>query len=126
MTKNKFNAKRIYIDGEAFDSKKEYRRYCELKLLEKAGEISNLERQVEYELIPAQFEMVYDERKGGYKKGKCLERKCCYIADFRYSENGKTVVEDVKGYKNSGAAWSLYSIKRKLMLQLYGIRIVEV
>lgn len=126
MGKNKFNAKRIYIGGETFDSKKEYNRYCELRLLERAGEISNLERQVEYELIPAQFEMVWDKRKGEYRKGKCLERKCCYIADFRYSENGKTVVEDVKGYRNSGAAWSLYSIKRKLMLQLYGIRVVEV
>ena len=126
MGKNKFNARKIYIDGETFDSKKEYNRYCELKLLERAGEISSLERQVEYELIPAQFEMIWDKRKGEYRKGRCLERKCCYIADFRYSENGKTVVEDVKGYRNSGAAWSLYSIKRKLMLQLYGIRVVEV
>lgn len=126
MGRNKFNAKKIFIGGEAFDSKKEYSRYCELKLLEKAGEISNLERQVEYELIPAQFEMVWDKRKGEYKKGRCLERKCCYVADFRYNEKGNVVVEDVKGYKNSGAAWSLYCIKRKLMLQLYGIRVVEI
>lgn len=126
MGKNKFNAKKIFIGGEAFDSKKEYSRYCELKLLEKAGEISNLERQVEYELIPAQFEMIWDKRKGEYKKGRCLERKCCYVADFRYTEKGSVVVEDVKGYKNSGAAWSLYCIKRKLMLQLYGIRVVEI
>lgn len=126
MGKNKFNAKKIFIGGEAFDSKKEYSRYCELKLLEKAGEISNLERQVEYELIPAQFEMIWDKRKGEYKKGRCLERKCCYVADFRYTEKGSVVVEDVKGYKNSGAAWSLYCIKRKLMLQLYGIKVVEI
>lgn len=126
MGKNKFNAKRIYIDGETFDSRKEYNRYCELKLLEKAGEISNLERQVEYELIPAQYERAWDKRKSEYKKGKCLERKCCYIADFRYKENGKVVVEDVKGYRSSGAAWQLYCVKRKLMLQLYGIRVVEV
>ena len=126
MGKNKFNAKRIYIDGETFDSRKEYNRYCELKLLEKAGEISNLERQVEYELIPAQYERVWDKCKNEYKKGKCLERKCCYIADFRYKVNGNVVVEDVKGYRSSGAAWQLYCVKRKLMLQLYGIRVVEV
>lgn len=122
---NKFGAKKILVSGEAFDSKKEYRRYCELKLLEKAGEISELERQVEYEIIPAQYEMIWDKRKGEYKKGKCLERKSCYVADFRYKVNGETVVEDVKGYKNHGSVWALYVIKRKLMLQLYGIRIRE-
>lgn len=117
---NKYNAKKVAIDGEVFDSKKEARRYQELMLLQKAGKISHLERQVKYVLIPA-----YKEKVG--KKTKTIERECSYIADFKYfdRETHEIVVEDVKGYRK-GTAYNVFSIKRKLMLERFGIRIREV
>lgn len=108
---NKYHAGKTETDGMIFDSRKEATRYCELKLLEKAGEISSLLRQVKYTVIPAQRDT----------DGKIIERECTYIADFVYIENGETVVEDVKGMRTKE-----YIIKRKLMLWRYGIRIREV
>lgn len=105
---NKYNAKKIKIDGMSFDSQKEYQRWCELRLLERAGVITNLQRQVSFVVIPKQ----------------ATEEACKYIADFVYEENGETIVEDVKGYKK-GPAYNLFVIKRKLMLEKYGIRIKE-
>ena len=110
----KYNNRQINYDGMVFDSVKEYCRWDELKLLERAGKISGLQRQVKFELIPAQ-------RIGG----KVVEHACRYVADFVYTENGKIVVEDVKGYKK-GAAYTIFTIKRKLMLQVHGIRIKEI
>ncbi len=107
---NKYKNQKIAVGGEVFDSVKEYTRYRELVLLQRAGYISELKRQVEYELIPSQ-------REGG----KVVERACTYVADFVYEENGKTVVEDTKGFRTKD-----YIIKRKLMLYVHGIRIKEV
>lgn len=123
--KRKYGNKKITIGGQVFDSKKEYRRYCELTLLERAGEITNLQRQVHYLLIPEQrapSTEVYKKgsRAGQPKPGPVLERKVVYIADFVYQENGETVVEDTKGIKTKE-----YIIKRKLLLYRYGIRIKE-
>jgi hypothetical protein len=102
----KYNNTKIRVDGRLFDSKAEAARWQELQLLERAGEIKELERQVEYELIPKQ-------------KG---ERAVKYIADFRYIDHeGKTVVEDTKGVKTP-----VYILKRKLMLRVHSIRIREV
>ena len=102
----KYNNTKIRVDGRLFDSKAEAARWQELQLLERAGEITELERQVEYELIPKQ-------------KG---ERAVKYIADFRYIDHeGKTVVEDTKGVKTP-----VYILKRKLMLRVHGIRVREV
>lgn len=106
----KYHAKKTELDGITFDSRKEAQRYAELRLLERSGAIHNLRRQVRYELIPAQ-------KKGG----KTIERACHYIADFVYEEDGKTVVEDVKGYRTKE-----YVLKRKLMLQVHGIEVREV
>lgn len=108
---SKYNSKKTIVDGQKFDSKKEARRYQELLLLEKAGEIKNLSRQVKFVLIPSQRD----------ENGKVVERECSYKADFTYEEGIKTVVEDVKGYRTKE-----YIIKRKLMLWQYGIRIREV
>lgn len=105
-------------------SKKEARRKWELQMMERAGKISDLQFQVPFELIPAQYAPDTIGKKGGRKKGKCLERSCVYVADFVYTENGQKVVEDVKGYKGGGA-YAIYTIKRKLMLYKYGIRIKE-
>lgn len=82
----KYNNKKITVDGQIFDSKKEANRYKELRLLEKAGEIYDLRRQVKFKLIPTQRDEV---------TGEVVERECSYKADFVYEEAGETVVEDV-------------------------------
>lgn len=121
MSKNKYHSRKITRDGETFDSAKEYRRWCELKLLERAGEITDLRRQVKYVLIPAQYETVGYTPKGKLTK-KCVERDCSYIADFAYVDDcGVEYVEDTKGFKTKD-----YIIKRKLMLWVHGIRINEI
>lgn len=106
----KYKSRKVTVNGNVFDSKKEYKRWCELVLLQKAGQVTNLKRQVKYELIPSQR-----------IDGKVAERACTYVADFVYEQNGKTVVEDTKGFKTKD-----YIIKRKLMLWVHGIRIAEV
>ncbi len=112
---SKYGSKKTEVDGIVFDSKKEANRYSELKLLERAGEIKNLEMQKEYILIPTQYYM-------DGKKKKVAERECKYKADFVYTDkDGVTVVEDTKGFRTKD-----YLLKRKLMLYVHGIRIMEV
>lgn len=124
---NKYGSEKVEVDGIVFDSKKEAKRYQELLLLEKAGAIQNLQRQVKFVLIPAQREPDIVGKMGGRKPGKIIERECSYIADFVYQEDGKTVVEDTKGYRNpSTAGYAYFVLKRKLMLHVHGIRIKEV
>ena len=96
-------------------------RYIELSALEKAGQITNLQRQVKFVLIPAQREPDSIGKRGGKIKGKLMERECAYIADFVYTENGAQVVEDTKGMRTKD-----YIIKRKLMLFIHNIRVKEV
>ena len=109
----------MLLDGRMveFASKREQSRYGELALMQKAGDISDLQFQVKYELIPPQV------RDDGTK-----ERGISYIADFVYKDqNGKTVVEDSKGYRNpSSATYAKFVMKRKLMLWVHGITIKEV
>lgn len=107
----KYNNIIITLNGIKYDSKKEARRHQELLLLQRAGKITELQRQVKYVLIPSQR-----------IDGKVVERECSYIADFVYqdAESGQTVVEDTKGFKTKD-----YIIKRKLMLHKYGVKIVE-
>ena len=125
--KNKYNAKKVEYDGLLFDSQKEVLRYKELCLLCSEGVISNLQRQVKYILIPTQREPAVLGPRGGLKQGKLLENECSYIADFVYTvnETGEMVVEDVKGYQK-GEAYKVFTIKRKLMLFVYGIQIKEI
>ena len=126
MRQRKYGNRKTTIGGKEFDSLKEAQRYQELLLLERAGRISGLQTQVKYVLIPTQraasFE-VYKSgpNKGRRKTGKLLEHECSYIADFCYIQNGETVVEDAKGYRTE-----VYRIKKKLMLERYGIQIKEV
>lgn len=114
QSRNKYHNTKWEMDGEKYDSQKEARRGAELKLLERAGEISGLRRQVKYELIPAQ-----------YIDGKCVERKCEYLADFVYKDNktGEEVVEDVK---SPATRTQVYKVKKKLMLYMHGIQIKEI
>ena len=109
-----------FVDGNqvTFDSEHEARRWDELVLLQKAGKIKHLRRQVKYKLIPAQRDL----------QGHVIEKACDYIADFVYYEipadplrHPVQIVEDAKGFRTDA-----YVIKRKLMLQKYGIRIREV
>nr|DAH20738.1 MAG TPA: Endonuclease [Caudoviricetes sp.] len=126
LNSRKYRNKKVEVDGILFDSKKEANRYIELKLLKKAGEITDLKRQVRYELIPRQREQSTEmykagPHKGEYKPGKVVEQSCYYVADFVYKEGENIVVEDTKGMRTKD-----YVIKRKLMLHKYGIRIKEV
>ena len=117
---SKYHSKKIQADGQTFDSRKEYGRWCALRLMERAGEITDLRRQVKYVLIPAQYGPATVGPRGGVKRGALLERECAYIADFVYQKDGQTVVEDAKGVRTPE-----YVLKRKLMLERYGIRILE-
>ena len=122
----KYGNKKTQTDGIFFDSKKEARRYAELKKMLKVGAISNLELQKPFELIPAQYEPVARYGKNGkrLKDGKkCIEKSCVYKADFVYIDNetGQQVVEDTKGMRTTD-----YIIKRKLMLYVHGIKIKEI
>lgn len=109
----KYGNRKVIHDGIEFDSMKEAHRYCELKLMQRAGVISDLQLQVSFEVIPAQ--------KVEFPDGVVKERAVNYIADFVYKQNGQTVVEDTKGMRTKE-----YIIKRKLMLYVHGIRVVEV
>ena len=119
---NKYRNRKVYVDGIPFDSAKEGRRWRDLCLMEKAGIIENLRRQVSYTLIPPQD--IRDRRTGKHLR---TERAVKYIADFCYTDNrdGQTIVEDVKGY-HGGQAYAIFKIKKKLMLYLFGIEVMEV
>ena len=99
---SKYNAKKITIDGYLFDSLMESRRYENLKLMVVSGDIESLEIHPVFPLV------VNDKRIGKY------------IADFQYTENGKQIIEDVKGFKTS-----LYRLKKRLVEALYGVEILE-
>lgn len=107
--KTKYHNHKVTIDGITFDSKKEAVRWKELVLMQKAGQISDLQRQVKIELIPSQR-----------NAAGALERAVNYIADFVYNKDGQTVYEDTKGFRTAD-----YIIKRKLCLFLKGITITE-
>lgn len=128
--RNKCRNIKIEIDGIKFDSKKEARRYCELKALQDAGQITDLQLQREFELIPAQYETFerYGKKGQRLQDGKrCIEKSCTYTADFSYMKDGQLVVEDVKGYRDpASASYARFVIKRKLLLWSKGIKITEI
>ena len=99
-TKTKYGNHPVVVNGIRFDSEKEYRRFCELQIMQKAGVISDLQRQVAFELQPA-----------FYHKGKKIQA-IRYIADFTYTDNesGEYVIEDVKGVRTRE-----YLLKKKMM-----------
>lgn len=116
MVFRKYHNRKVRVDGIKFDSVREAKRWQELKLMERAGEIRDLQRQVEYELLPTQK---LRDWKTGKKK---TERAIKYIADFVYRDAaGDLVVEDTKGMKTRD-----YIMKRKMMLWFYCIQIHEV
>ena len=120
------NRKTMTSDGIWHASAHEAARWCELNLLLRAGKIKDLQRQVEFELIPAQYETYERYSKSGkrLKDGcKLVERNCCYVADFVYVDTatGNKVVEDTKGVRTKD-----YIIKRKLMYLVHKIKISEI
>lgn len=106
--RSKYHAKKTTVDGVTFDSRREADRYLVLKSMEEDGTIENLRRQVRYELIPA-----FDVNGRHY-------RPVFYVADFTYVEDGKEVVEDVKG-----VVTDVYRLKSKLFARRYGKVIKE-
>lgn len=100
------NQKVVNTDGK-FDSKFEYYRWCELKILEKAGLIKDLKKQVKFVLI--------DKSKHG--------REISYIADFTYLQGDKLIVEDTK---STATKTRLYCLKKRLLAERYGITITEI
>lgn len=99
---NKYRNKKVIVDEKEFDSKREGNRYKELKLLERAGEIKNLELQPRFLL------------QDSFKKNGRTFRKIEYVADFKYIENGKTIVEDVKGLQTD-----VFKLKHKIFEKVY-------
>ena len=122
---NKYGNHKVSFDGETFDSKHEASRWLELKMLEDARRIYDLQRQVKFTLVPAQYEPDTVGPRGGKIKGKLIEKEVAYYADFCYydKDTGCYVVEDAK---SPATRTPEYIIKRKLMLFLKGIKIVEV
>jgi hypothetical protein len=120
---SKYHSQKVSIAQEIFDSKKEARRWLELKNMEANGLISGLQRQKKFVLIPAQYEPDTKGPRGGRIKGKLLEREVAYYADFVYFDEHEKdfVIEDTKGVRTAE-----YIIKRKLMLWLNGYQIREV
>ena len=99
---NKYKNKKVQVDMCVFDSIAESKRYKELKLLEKAGKIKEVELQPRFLL------------QEGFKKNGKTYRKIEYVADFQYEENGKLVVEDVKGIQTD-----VFKLKHKLFEHEY-------
>ena len=127
--RNKFNSRKVQTPDGEFDSAKEAKRWGELMLMQSAGEIRTLKRQVPFTLIPEQREADTIGKRGGIHKGRVIERECKYIADFLYEEKQpdgtwKFVVEDCKGYRK-GTAYRVFALKRKLMLYRHKIRVRE-
>ena len=106
---SKYGNRKTVVDGQVFDSRKEASRYTELRLMERAGEIRNLQRQIPFELIPTQ-----------YIRGR-KHKPIRYIADFTYlTKDGRQIVEDAKGCRTP-----IYIIKMRMMLWMYGIEVYE-
>lgn len=101
--RSKYHAKKTTVDGITFDSKREADRYLVLKSMEEDGAIEDLRRQVRYELVPA-----FDVDSRHY-------RPVYYVADFVYREDGREVVEDVKGMRTD-----TYKLKAKIFARRYG------
>lgn len=106
---SKYGNRKTTVYGIQFDSKREAQRFLVLRDMEKRGEISDLQLQVPYEIIPA------------VKIGGKRQRAIKYIADFVYTKDGETVVEDSKGYRTRE-----YGLKRRLMKVVHNIEIAEV
>ena len=122
VARNKYHAKKVEFYGITFDSKKEGLYYLKLKDMERRGEITGLRLQVPYELLPAIYrdEVVHLKTKDKVVK-RLVQRAVTYVSDFVYVQDGKEVVIDAKGMRLPD-----YILKKKMMLALKGIEVIEV
>ena len=104
----KYKNTKIEFEGILFHSKGELKRYKELCLLEKSGEISELERQKKY---------ILQEK---YTKNSRKIREISYIADFVYKDKKGVVIEDFKGFRTE-----MYKLKKKIFEFKYPYEITE-
>lgn len=106
---NKYRNKKIIFGDMVFDSKHEFKRWRELLFLQKANIITDLQRQVPFVIIPKS------------EHGRAIK----YVADFVYTEvgTGKRVVEDAK---SDATKTPVYTIKKRLMAEVHGVKIEEV
>lgn len=111
--RSKFRNEKCEWRGIKFDSHKERDRFIILYFQERDGQITDLNRQVRFQLLPTQKD----------ENGKKIENPCFYVADFTYRKDGKLVVEDVK---SKATKTQVYRLKKKLMLWFHGIRVEEV
>lgn len=121
--KSKYHNKPVTVDGVRFDGKMEYQRYCFLKMMEQAGEISNLRYHVNYDLIPKGAESIIRMPDGREVIIETYDRKRFYEADFVYiNKSGEEIVEDFKGFETES-----FKFKRKLFNAIYNkdIKIVK-
>lgn len=123
--KNKYHNEKVTFQGMSFDSKKEMQRYLFLLDAERRGEISELHRQVKFELIPAVTEDYVVHLKTKDKvKTRTVQLAVTYTCDFTYVKDGIMVIEDVKA--SQAILTKEYSLKKKMMLALLGLKIKEV
>lgn len=107
---NKYRNIKARYNGMTFDSQKEMKRFIELELLQKAGEISDLKCQVKYELVPKTR----------------IGQPVSYIADFVYLDKaGNKIIEDVKGFRG-GQAYSVFVMKKKMLYYFHGLEVKEI
>lgn len=118
MRHSKYHSHKVTTEEGTFDSKKEYQRWLELKDMEQKGLISNLQRQVTYNLLPKQILLTPRIKRGRKQK---IELPVTYTADFVYTQAGEEIVEDTKGMYTDA-----YILKRKMMKFLLDIEIKEV
>ena len=103
--RSKYGNIKTKLDGHAFASKAEARRFAELKLLERAGLISSLTLQPKFPIVVNGTKVT------------------TYIADFQYTEKGRVVIEDVK---STSTITPVYRLKKKLLKASLGLTVIEV
>jgi hypothetical protein len=125
--RSKYGNKRVEYDGVTFDSKKERDRYIVLKDAERQGIISDLQRQVRYELhAPEHEEYEVQLKTKTIVKTRTIQRGIYYTCDFQYMKDGVLVVEDVKSSPRQTALDKAYQIRKKLFFSKTRIHIKEV
>lgn len=125
MKTNKYRNKKVSFNGEEFDSKRELQRFLVLKDAENKGVIQNLQKQVEFELIPKIEEdvVIHLKRKDKIQR-KTIQKPIIYRADFVYEKDGIMIVEDVK--ISDHLLPKDYILKEKLFRWKYGFSIKRV
>ena len=122
--RSKYGNKKVVIQGIEFDSTKEGYRWLFLKDCERRGLITELQRQVEFVLIPDEYTDVRKQLKTKVKvENKRTFIGVRYFADFVYKKNGELVVEDVKGSEDSRAIDDSFFLKQKMMWYFHRIKI---